>query len=72
MWRLIYSDKKIYDLFETSGRTYARESILNTSHIEQCFEKIDELGVTYMYPTGTTQIIIFSGGSRSIIENPDI
>ena len=72
MSRLIYSDKKIYGLFETEGITYTTQNILNSTQIEQCFEKIDELGVTYMYPTGTTQIIIFSGGSRSIIENPDI
>jgi hypothetical protein len=31
--------------------------------------KIDELEYYYEYPTGDTQTIIFSGGSRTIIDN---
>jgi len=72
MWRLIYSDKKIYDLFETEGVTYTVQNILNSPTIGECFNKIDELKVTYMYPTGQTQTIIFSGGNRTIIDNPDL
>jgi hypothetical protein len=34
--------------------------------MEECFNKIDELELNATYPTGDTQVIIFSGGTRTI------
>jgi hypothetical protein len=68
-WRLVYSDSKIIDLFEVRGNTFTPHTIYNGSDRDDCFNKIDELEYYYEYPTGNTQTIIFSGGSRTIIDN---
>ena len=71
MWRLIYTDKRICDLFEVNGTTYTKDHLYDAETIWYCFDKIDELKYTYMYPTGDTKVIIFSAGTRTIVDEPE-
>lgn len=73
MWCLIYDNKKVIELFFNSGSKIATKStIYQSPSREECFNKIDELGYVFDYPSGDTKTIIFSGGSRSIIDNEEI
>ena len=54
---------------------YLKDTFLNSifsqflgisNNLEDCFNKIDELEYYYKYPKGDTQVIIFSGGTRTI------
>tara|TARA_R110000868_G_scaffold336764_1_gene597681 strand:- start:262 stop:480 length:219 start_codon:yes stop_codon:yes gene_type:complete len=67
-YRIIYNDTIVFDLFNTNGTTYTPHNIYNGSDLDDCFNKIDELALPYEYPTGTTQCIVFSAGTRTIID----
>jgi hypothetical protein len=64
-WRLIYTNAEVIDLFETNDITATSHSIFNAPTQEQCFDKIDELKLTYYYTTDSINYIIFSGGTRT-------
>jgi len=65
-WRLVYENDTVYALLESEGKTYTRKNLLYFDTMEECFNKIDELELNATYPTGSTQVIIFSGGTRTI------
>jgi hypothetical protein len=65
-WRLIYNTNKVISLFESDGVTYTSKELFISNNLEDCFNKIDELEYYYKYPKGDTQVIIFSGGTRTI------
>lgn len=71
-WRLIYSNTEVIDLFETNDITATPYSIFNAPTQDECFNKIDELKLTYYYTTGGTEVIIFSGGTRTITTKDEI
>ena len=67
-WRLIYENKKVYGLFESAGKTLTRKVLLTFDTMEGCFNKVDELELNATYPTGDTKVIIFSAGTRTIVD----
>ena len=67
IWRLIYTNTEVIDLFETNGITATPHQIFEGSTQEECFYKIDELKITYHYPLNENEILLFSGGTRTII-----
>ena len=69
VWRFIYDTEKVYDLFETSDITLTTRNVFDGNTIDECFNKIDELKIYCIYPLNDMQDIIFSGGTRTIVNN---
>ena len=67
-WDLIYENDTVYGLLETEGKTYTRKVLLTFDTMGGCFNKIDELELNATYPTGDTKVIIFSAGTRPIVD----
>ncbi len=72
IWRLIYTNTEAIDLFETNGITATPYQIFDTNTQEEGFDKIDELKITYYYPLNENEILLFSGGNRTIINKEEI
>ena len=72
VWRLIYNDTKIIHLLETNGTTVTPHQIFENKEQEKCFEKIDKLMFTYRFPLNRKEILLFSGGTRTIINKEKI
>ena len=70
IWRLVYkNDGRVISLNETNGKTYTIHNIFDGISQEECFNKIDELQLTYYTTSGDTKtVILFSGGTRTILE----
>ena len=71
-WRLVYKIDKVITLFESDGSTYTRKELFISDELEDCFNKIDVLKLEYIYFSGNTTKIIFSGGSRTIEDINDL
>jgi hypothetical protein len=71
-WRIIYTNTQVIGLFETNGVTITPHSIFNGGTQDECFNKIDELKITYHYPLNKNEILLFSGGTRTIINKEKI
>ena len=67
VWRLIHSNTEVFDLFETSDVTLTPYKVYESKNIEDCFEQIDKLNLTYYHPLNGGEILLFSGGTRNII-----
>jgi len=67
VWRLIYTNTEVVDLFETNDITVTPYNIYEGSTQDDCFNKIDELTLIYYYPLNENEILLFSGGTRTII-----
>jgi len=72
-WGLIYDDNNVIDLRIINGATFIdetlNEKLFTSSTQEECFNKIDELQLTYYSVSGDTEtVILFSGGTRTILE----
>jgi len=67
-WRLIHTNTDVIDLFETNDLTITPHQIYDANTKDECFSKIDELKLTYRYTTDGTEVIIFSGGTRTTID----
>jgi hypothetical protein len=74
-WRLVYENKKIYGLFESSGTTYTGKNLFISDSLDECFDEIDANELNFEYITGDTHIskgvtyqtvIVFSEGTRTI------
>ena len=69
-WRLVYENNKVCALFESEGTTYTTKNLLFFDTQEECFNKIDELQLTYYNTSDDTEtIILFSGGTRTILDS---
>lgn len=69
VWRLLYrDDNRVLDLFETDGFTRTIHNIYDGMTKEECLTKIDELKLTYYSMSGGTIPVLFSGGTRTIIQ----
>ncbi len=66
VWRLIYDNENIHSLFETNDVTLTTKNVFDGNTIDECFDKIDELQLYCTYVLNDTQVIIFSGGTRTI------
>jgi len=67
IWRLIYNNTDVIDLFETSDITVTPYFVYEDSTQDNCFDQIDKLRLTYYYPLNENEILLFSGGTRTII-----
>jgi len=65
IWRLIHTNTEVIDLLETNGITATPHQIFNANTQDECFDKIDELKITYYYPLNENEILLFSGGNRT-------
>lgn len=72
IWRLIYTNTEVIDLLETNGITATPHQIFDANTQDDCFDKIDELKITYHYPLNENEILLFSGGNRTIINKEKI
>ncbi len=68
-WRLIYENKKVYGLFESAGKTLTNSSLFTSDSLEECFNEVDSLELTMLWPSGDTKSILFSAGTRTIKDN---
>jgi hypothetical protein len=69
---MIYDESKVYRLFESEGKTYTNRSFYSSDSIYDCFNLIDTNKLTYEYRTGDTKVILFSGGTRNVVDIDDI
>lgn len=67
VWRLIYNNTDVIDLFETNDITVTPYFIYEDRTQDNCFNEIDRLRLTYYYPLNENEILLFSGGTRTII-----
>ena len=67
IWRLIYDNINVVDIFETSDVTVTPYNIFEGTTQDECFDKIDELTLVYYYPLNENEILLFSGGTRTTI-----
>jgi len=67
IWRLIHNNINVIDLFETSDITNTPYNIYEGKTQEVCFDVIDKLHLVYYYPLNEDEILLFSGGTRTII-----
>lgn len=69
-WRLIYGNDKVFNLSEcgVGEKIYTNQTLFTGATIYSCFDKIDEQSLYAAYPTGDTQVIVFSSGTREIME----
>jgi hypothetical protein len=72
IWRLIYNDNSVIDFFETNDKTITPYKIFNGEREEDCFKKIDELELVFYYPLNDDEILLFSGGNRTIIQKNEL
>jgi hypothetical protein len=49
IWRLIYDSENIITLFETTDITITQHNVYESSLIDNCFNKIDELGYNFEF-----------------------
>ena len=72
--RLIYGDGRVYNIGETvSGeKIYTSKTLFTGDTLENCFTEIDKQSLYMTYYSGDTQIIIFSGGTRTIEDINDL
>jgi hypothetical protein len=69
VWRLIYTNTYVIDLFETSDVTVTPYNIFEALTQEECFNLIDSNKLFFVYPISETQSILFENGVRTIINN---
>lgn len=63
IWRLIYDNKTIITLFETTDITITQHNVYESALIGDCFNKIDELRYDFEF-VYNNQKIMFSQGTR--------
>jgi hypothetical protein len=64
IWKLIYDNENIIILFETTDITITQHNVYESSLIDNCFNKIDELGYNFEF-VYNNQKITFSQGTRT-------
>ena len=71
-WRLVYNNKskKVHGLFESQGRTLTKQTVFESKTLEGCFGVMDKQELTYLYFSGGTTDILFSGGTRTLVDGP--
>jgi len=65
VWRLIYSNKGVVDLFETSGITLTRFSLFESENINDCFNLILYLKFDFEFVYNNKRYV-FTGGIQTI------
>ena len=67
IWRLIHDGFYVIDLFETSHVTLTPYTIFEAKTQDECFNEIDKQQLFYLYYSGGTEGVLFSGGTRTIV-----
>jgi hypothetical protein len=67
IWRLIYNETTVIDLFETNDVTLTPYNIYEDLTQDECFKQIDKLRLTYYHYLNENELLLFSGGTRTII-----
>jgi len=65
VWRLIYDDKNVVDLFETSDITVTRFSVFDSENINDCFDLILDLEFDFEFVYDNKRYV-FIGGIQTI------
>ena len=73
-WGLIYDDNNVIDLRIINGATFIdvtlNQKLFTSNTQEECFNKIDELQLTYQGLSGDTGVLVlFSNGARTILDS---
>ncbi len=71
-WGLIYDDNNVIDLRIINGATSIdgslNQKLFTCNSQEECYNKIDELQLTYQGLSGDTGVLVlFSNGIRTIV-----
>ena len=66
-WKLIYDNTNVINLTNVKGFINTKLNIYEGVTQDECFDKIDELTLVYYYPLNENEILLFSGGTRTII-----
>lgn len=67
IWRLIHNNISVIDLFETDDITLTPYTIFESKTQEDCFNEVDKQQLYYLYYSGGTEGVLFSGGTRTIV-----
>lgn len=63
---MIHNNRLVTYLSNNENNVYTNNTIFLGDTLNDCFNEIDKLRLNAAYPTGDTQVIIFSGGTRTI------
>ena len=72
IWRLIYDEENVINLFQTDDITATRFTIFESSSLQDCFNEIDKHKLTYLYCIDEEEGILFSNGLRTYVQLKDI
>ena len=71
-WKLIYNNISVIDLSNDSGIIKTQSNIFEGATQDDCFSKIDELRITYYHQLNDDEMLVFSGGTRTVINIEDL
>lgn len=71
-YRMVHNNILVTYLSDKENKIYTNNTIFLGDTLNDCFNEIDKLKLKASYPTGDTQVIIFSGGTRTIKDINDI
>jgi len=71
-YRMVHNNILVTYLSDKENKIYTNNTIFLGDTLNDCFNEIDKLKLNASYPTGDTQVIIFSGGTRTIKDINDI
>lgn len=72
IWRLIYNEEHVIDLFQTEDKTATPFTIFESSSLQDCFNEIDKHKLTYLYHVNEEEGILFVNGLRTYVQLKDI
>lgn len=72
IWRLIYNDIDVIDLFETNDITATSFNVFESNSLQECFNEIDKNKLNYLYYINEEEGILFTNGSRTYVNLKDI
>jgi hypothetical protein len=71
-YKMVHNNILVTYLSDKENKIYTNNTIFLGDTLNDCFNEIDKLKLNATYITGDTQVIIFSGGTRTIKDINDI
>lgn len=67
-WLMTDDGSKLKNMFEISDndKVYTNRNIFIGNTEEECFTEIENRGLSFIFTSGNTKEIVFSGGGRTI------
>jgi hypothetical protein len=65
-YKMVHNNILVTYLSDKENKIYTNNTIFLSETLSGCFNEIDRLKLNAAYPTGDTQVIIFSGGTRTV------